>query len=173
LDWPDYLILATIAISILVGALRGFVKEAFSLAVWAIAFVVAFQFSAPIATWMESSITLPSARTALAFAGLFVMVLLLGGLCTYLVSQLVQKTGLSGTDRMLGGIFGVARGVILVVMLILVAGFTPVPKDPWWSESRTIQAMMPLADWSASLLPETVREHLDLHPDLEPDTADA
>ena len=173
MDWPDLVILATIAISLLVGALRGFVKEAFSLAVWAIAFMAAFQFSAPIAEWLEPSISLPSARTALAFAGLFVSVLIVGGLLTYLVGELVEKTGLTGTDRMLGGLFGAARGVILVVMMILVAGFTPVPRDPWFGESKLISAFMPMVEWSLTLLPEAVTRHMELHPEAEKSSAAA
>lgn len=167
MEWSDLVILAIIAISLLVGALRGFVKEVFSLAVWCIAFVVSFQYSAPVAQWLEPSINLPSARTAMAFAGLFVSVLIIGGLLTFLVGKLVEKTGLTGTDRLLGGFFGVARGLILVVMVILVAGFTPVPKDPWFGESRLIRAFMPLVLWSKSLLPESVTRHIDLDPESE------
>ena len=71
---------------------------------------------------------------------------------------------MSGTDRLLGGLFGAARGLVLVVATLLVAGFTPIPADPWWRESGTIERMMPLVDWSAQLLPENVREHLDSIP---------
>jgi membrane protein required for colicin V production len=172
MDWADYLILAILAISILVGALRGFIKEAFSLAVWAAAFLLAFQFSGALAENLESAISLPSARTALAFSGIFISVLLVGGLLTYLVGKLVESTGLSGTDRLLGGIFGVVRGMILIVVLLLVAGLTPIPRDAWWNESRMIQSFMPLTDWAATFLPESIGSHLDLHPEEEPDTTD-
>jgi membrane protein required for colicin V production len=171
MNWPDYALIAIVAISILVGAWRGFVKEAFSLAVWIAAFLIAFQFSGTVAQYMEGSVSLPSARTALAFGGLFIAVLLVGGLLTFLVGKLVEKTGLSGTDRMLGGVFGTLRGVIMVIVLILVAGFTPVPQDPWWQESTVIQAMLPLADWFAGLLPESVREHIDLYATLAAEAA--
>jgi membrane protein required for colicin V production len=167
MDWPDYLIFAVIGISALVGALRGFVKEAFSLAVWAAAFLAAFTFSAPVADWLQDSISLPSARSALAFAGVFVVVLLVGGLLTYLVGKLVEKTGLSGTDRLLGGVFGLLRGLVLVVALVLVAGLTPVPRDPWWQASRSIQSLLPLATWASGFLPESITEHLDFDPEPE------
>ena len=164
MHWVDIAILVVIGASILVGALRGFVREAFSLAVWALAFIVAFQFSGIVADRLAESVSLPSARTALAFGGLFLVTLLVGGLLTYLVGKLVDKTGLSGTDRLLGGLFGAARGLILVIMVILVAGFTPLPADPWWKESRGIQSLMPLAHWSAEWIPENIREHLDFDP---------
>ncbi len=69
--WPDYAIIAIIAVSVLVGALRGFIKEVFSLAVWVAAYMVAYHFSGDVARLMESAVTLPSARTAMGFAGLF------------------------------------------------------------------------------------------------------
>ncbi len=162
MDYVDYVVFGIIAVSILVGSIRGFVKEAFSLVVWAAAFLVAFQYSGALALHLESQIELPSVRTSLAFAGLFLAVLLVGGLITYLVGRLVEKTGLSGTDRLLGGVFGGVRGVAVVLALILVAGLTPVPKDPWWQTSRTIQSLMPLAEWSAQFLPDYILEHMEL-----------
>lgn len=165
MEYADYVVFGIIFISILVGAIRGFIKEAFSLAVWAAAFLVAFQYSGALALQLENHIELPSARTSLAFAGLFLSVLLVGGLLTFLVGQLVEKTGLSGTDRLLGGVFGGVRGLILVLVLMLVAGLTPVPQDPWWQQSRTIQSLMPLAEWSAQYLPDYILEHLELTAD--------
>jgi membrane protein required for colicin V production len=162
MEYADYVILGIIVISTLVGTLRGFIKEAFSLAVWAAAFLIAFQYSGALAMELENHIELPSVRTSLAFAGLFISVLLVGGLLTFLVGKLVEKTGLSGTDRLLGGVFGGVRGVALVLALILVAGLTPVPQDPWWQQSRSIQSLMPLAEWAAGLLPDYIQEHLEL-----------
>ena len=167
MEYADYVVLGIIALSILVGAIRGFIKEAFSLAVWAAAFLVAFQYSGAIALQLENHIELPSARTALAFAGLFLAVLLVGGLITFLIGKLVEKTGLSGTDRMLGGVFGGIRGLCLVLAIMLVAGLTPVPQDPWWQQSRSIQSLLPLAEWSAQFLPDYILEHMDLSPGAE------
>ena len=167
MTWPDYAILAIIAISMLVGLLRGFIKEVFSLVVWAAAFVVAYRFAGDVAVLMEEQVSLPSARTAIGFIGLFVVVLVIGGLANYLLGKLVESTGLSGTDRLLGGLFGVARGAALVVAAILVAGFTPLPADPWWKESRLIGSFMPLVAWSAEFLPASVSEHVDFEPKTE------
>lgn len=173
MEYVDYAILGIIAISILVGAIRGFIKEAFSLAVWAAAFLVAFQYSGALALQLESHIELPSARTALAFAGLFIGVLLVGGLLTFLVGKMVEKTGLSGTDRLLGGVFGGVRGVVLIVALMLVAGLTPLPRDPWWQTSYFVQRLMPLAEWSAQFLPDSILEYMVLKPEaIEPESAD-
>lgn len=166
MSWADYAILAVIAVSVLVGALRGFIKEVFSLLVWAAAFFIAYQYGGDVAALMEDAVSLPSARTAMGFTGLFVAVLLVGGLLNYLLGRLVAGTGLSGTDRLLGGVFGAARGLALVVATLLVAGLTPIPADPWWQESTTISRLMPLVDWAAGYLPESIAQHLDFEPDV-------
>ena len=176
MSWPDYAILAVIAVSVLVGALRGFIREVFSLLVWAAAFVVAYHFSGDVADLMADAVTLPSARTAMGFAGLFIAVLLVGGLLNYLLGKLVASTGLSGTDRLLGGVFGAVRGLALVVAVLLVAGFTPIPADPWWKQSATIARLMPLVDWCAEWLPERVSDYLDFDPaetEAAPDSDEA
>jgi len=96
-----------------------------------------------------------------------VTVLLVGGLLNYLLGKLVESTGLSGTDRLLGGVFGAMRGLVLVIAVLLVAGFTPIPADPWWKESRMIRSLMPLVTWAADFLPESAREHIDFEPSDE------
>jgi len=166
-EYADYVVLGIVVISVLVGFIRGFVEEAFSLLVWAAAFLIAFQYSGALAMQLEGHIELPSARASLAFAGVFLSVLLVGGLVTFLVGKLVEKTGLSGTDRLLGGAFGGIRGLAIVLALMLVAGLTPVVQDPWWQQSRTIQSLMPLAEWTEQFLPDYIQEHLELEEDEE------
>jgi len=165
--WPDYAIIATVVISILVGFLRGFIKEVLSLVIWAAAFLVAYQYGGEVAGMMEDHVSLPSARAAMGFAGLFVAVLLVGGLLSYLITRLVESTGLSGTDRMLGGVFGAARGLALVIIFLLIAGFTPIPADPWWSQSTLINRLSPVLFWAVEFLPETIQEQLDFDPQPE------
>ena len=162
--WPDYAIVATVVISILVGFLRGFIKEVLSLVIWALAFLVAYQYGGEVAGMMVDHVSLPSARAAMGFAGLFVSVLLVGGLLSYLIGRLVESTGLSGTDRMLGGVFGAARGLAIVVAVLVISGFTPIPADPWWRESVVIRRLDPLVQWAVEFLPASIREQLDFEP---------
>jgi membrane protein required for colicin V production len=173
MNWPDYAILATIAISVLVGALRGFIKEVLALAIWTLAFVLAYRFAGDLGSLMETQVSLPSARLAMGFAGIFLVVLVLGGLLVYLIGRLVESTGLSGTDRLLGGVFGASRGLAIVVTFLLIAGLTPIPADPWWKQSSMIQRLMPLVYWAAEFLPESASQHLDFEADSTGDkTAD-
>ncbi len=160
----DLILLGLVVLSTIVGLWRGFIKEVFALAVWVFAFLAAFHFSGNIAVLLEPHVDLPSARSGLAFAAVFLVVLVTGGLLTFIVGKLVEKTGLSGTDRLVGAVFGAARGLLLLIALILAAGFTPVPLDPWWQESRVIQGLLPLAEWTGAFLPDVAHEYLDLYP---------
>lgn len=156
MNWADWVILGILAISVLVSLLRGFVREAMSLAVWVLAFWAAFQFAEPAALWFDRFVELPSARLMLAFALIFLVALTLGGLVTYLVGQLVDKTGMSGTDRMVGMIFGAVRGLAMVTALVMLAGLTPFPRDAWWQESRLMPFFERASLWASGYLPETL-----------------
>lgn len=161
----DWVLLGLVGLSLLIGLWRGFIKEVFALAVWALAFLLAFQYSGVAAGRLEELVELPSARTALAFGGIFLVVLVAGGLLTWLLGKLVQTTGLSGTDRFLGAVFGALRGVLLILVLVIVARFTPLPADPWWQQSRVIITLAPLSEWLITLMPQTVRELIEVPPE--------
>ena len=102
--------------------------------------------------------SLPSVRLGVALAILFLATLILGGMVNYLIGQLVEKTGLSGTDRLIGVLFGAARGILLVTLLIFLAGLTPLPEDQWWNASQLIGYFQELAVWLKTLLPEDLGE---------------
>ena len=155
--WVDYVIIGIIGLSSLISLIRGFVREALSLVVWVLAFWIAWMFFRDLALHMDW-ISVPSLRLGLSFALLFVAALIVGGLVNYLVGQLVDKTGLTGTDRLIGMLFGAARGILLVGVLVLLAGLTPLPEDPWWKSSQLIPYFQELAVWLKSLLPENIGE---------------
>jgi membrane protein required for colicin V production len=153
--WVDYVILGIIGLSSLVSLLRGFMREAFSLAAWILAFWISWTFFRDLSVHLVW-FTVPSVRLGAAFAILFLVTLILGALVNYLVGQLVDKTGLTGTDRMVGVFFGAARGAVLVAIIVLLAGLTPLPNDPWWQESQLIVYFQDLALWLKDLLPPDI-----------------
>jgi membrane protein required for colicin V production len=161
----DWVLLGLVGLSLVIGLWRGFIKEVFALAVWVLAFLLAFQYSGLAAGYLENLVELPSARTALGFGGIFLVTLVVGGLLTWLLSKLVHTTGLSGTDRFMGAVFGAMRGVLLILVLVVVARFTPLPEDPWWQESRVITALTPLSEWLTTLMPDSVREIIEPPPE--------
>jgi len=154
--WVDYAIIIIIALSALISVLRGFVKEALSLAAWVLAFWVAFTFHQNLATTLADYINTPSLRLISAFALLFVVTLIIAAVVNNLVSQIVKKTGLTGTDRMLGVVFGIARGMVIVAILVLMAGLTQLPADPWWHDSIFIKHFQEAAIWLKTFLPEDI-----------------
>ncbi len=156
----DLVILGVCLVSILVSLFRGFVREAFSLVVWIAAVFAALQASGPLASAMEPWVEMPSVRLIVAFVGVFVLVLVVGGLINYLLGKLVAGTGLSGTDRLFGGLFGALRGMAIVMVAVIIARFTPFPGDPWWQESRLLPEFERLAAWTVVQFPESLQDHL-------------
>ena len=158
--WIDFAIIALVFISLFIGLLRGFIKEAFSLVTWILAIWVGLSFSREFSRFLEQSISYPSARIAASFAILFVMTLVLGGMISFLLGVLVNKTGLTGTDRFIGMIFGVARGIVVVSIIIILAGLTPLPEDSWWKESKLIPPFQTLAIWLRDQVPSGVAGYI-------------
>ena len=159
--WVDYIVLVIIAISALLSLWRGFVKEAISLASWIAALWVAMLFFYDLADLMRAWIESPTVREWVAFGALFVGTVLVGGLINYLAGQLVTKTGLTATDRTLGMVFGITRGIVIVAVLVLLAGWlTRLPQDPWWQESILLGHFQDMAVWLRSFLPANVAEHI-------------
>jgi len=157
LNWFDYALLLVLGISMAVGLWRGFVVEVLSLTVWVAAFWLAMGFGADVAgrlTGIES----PSVRMLVGYAGVFIVVLVVGGLLTWAIGKLIANTGLSGTDRVLGVGFGLMRGLVLVCVAVLLMGFTPMPQEPWWGESRLLPQVRNGADWMVGFLPPEAAE---------------
>lgn len=149
----DYAILAILVLSAVVSIWRGLIREVLSLAIWVGALWVSLQYTELLVRPLSGVIRLPSMRVLASGVLLFVAILLCGALVSFLVGKLIAGTGLSGTDRMLGVLFGTARGVLIVGILLLLAGFTPFPQDRWWQESALIPHFMPLAQRMRGWLP--------------------
>jgi membrane protein required for colicin V production len=151
--WMDYCIIGLIVISALIGLIRGLIREIFSLVIWGTALWVGLHYNQLLAVHLEQAIPLASARLGVSFLVIFIGILLLGGMLAFLVGKLVDTTGLGGTDRLAGLLFGVARGVLMVSVLVLVAGVTPLPAEPWWKQSKLIPPFQSLALWLRTQIP--------------------
>lgn len=160
MNWVDIAILIIIAISVAISLMRGFTREALSLAGWIIAFWIALTFGDNLEVLLQPHIDVPSMRLIVAFALLFIVTLLLAALINFLVVQLIKKTGLTGTDRMIGIFFGIARGGVIVAVLVLLAGLTPLPQDGWWRQSLFLPYFQDMALWIRNYLPPEVAENI-------------
>jgi membrane protein required for colicin V production len=156
MSWVDLIIIVIIIISALISLVRGFVKESLSLASWILAGFIALRYFTPLADLLEPYIESPTIRTGTGFAILFVSSLIVGAIINYMASQAVTKTGLTGTDKSLGVVFGVARGLLIVTLLVLLAGLTPMPSEPWWNDSAMIEFFSDMASWIKDILPQDV-----------------
>lgn len=144
----DIGIVIILAISGLISLIRGFIKETMSLVIWVTAFVVAMTFSETASVLLVNFIELASLRQLAAWGGLFVGTLLLGAIVNFLLGKLVTSTGLGGTDRTLGLVFGVFRGLLVVLTLVTaLPKAIPVEQDPWWQESTLIPVFQTFEDW--------------------------
>jgi membrane protein required for colicin V production len=162
MSWVDLIIIAIIVISALISLVRGFVKESISLASWVVAGFIALRYFAALADVLEPYIESPTIRSGTGFAILFVCGLIVGAIINFMAGQLVSKTGLSGTDKSLGVVFGAARGIIIVIMLVLLAGLTPMPSESWWKDSTMVEYFASMASWIKDIMPDDVASRFSL-----------
>lgn len=133
--WVDWAVCFVLLISAAVGVFRGFTRELLGLLGWVLALWLTWQFSGDAASLLESSIATPSIRYSVAAAAVFAVGLLTGALFSWLVGRLIQKSPFAATDRVLGAGFGLLRGVLFAVLFVMLAGLTPLKRDPWWQQS--------------------------------------
>lgn len=146
--WVDYTIIGIIALSALVSLMRGFVKEALSLAGWVAAYFVAKLFYPELSAQLAGRLEPELLRHAAAAVLLFVGTLFVVGLINTLIGKLIAAGGLSGTDRMLGMVFGAARGVLIVAALSYFLGyFTRFPEQEWWRQSQLLPQFQQVGTW--------------------------
>ena len=131
----DVAVVAVIALSALFGLLRGIVRSLVGLAAWVTGFVLAIGFAPSVAAVLPTFPDAPLLPLALAFVLVFVLALVAGALVAWPLHAVVHKAGLGFVDRGLGGVFGLARGAVLVLAFVLVAGLTTLPSRDWWQNS--------------------------------------
>lgn len=151
-NWVDLSILAVVLVSVLISLVRGFVKEALSLVTWFAALWIASTFYTDLAVYF-TAIDDTVLKNACAIAALLVLTLIVGGLVNSAISQLVHATGLSGTDRLLGAIFGALRGVLVVsALLFFLDAFTAAASSSGWQGSRLIPEFSVIIEWFFSFM---------------------
>ena len=151
--WIDYCVIGLIILSALIGLLRGLIREVFSLVLWGAASWLGLHYNHGFSVYLEPVIPVSSARLVVSFLVIFIGTLVVGGMIVFLLGKLVAGTGLGGTDRLAGLLFGVARGVLIVAVLVVLAGVTPLPADPWWKQSKLIPPFQSLALWLRTQIP--------------------
>lgn len=157
-NWVDYGIVSIIILSMLISLVRGFVREALSLVTWVGAIWIGIHFYAKVSLWLQPYISASPLRMAAAFFLLFACSLLVGSIISFVLVQFIHKTGLSGTDRSLGLVFGLGRGfVVVAVGLLMISmmfpGGDPIKPSPL-EQSHLASRFLPMMNWLKQFLPE-------------------
>jgi len=149
----DYLVVFVVVCSIVISTLRGLMKEILSLLSWVVSFVVANAYGEDLAKLLPDMVPGSTTRLIVAFIALFIGVRLLMMLLTMAIDALIKASGLTLADRGLGGLFGLGRGVVIVLAAVLICGMTAIPQQPFWKEAllsplvetaaRTVKPFLP------------------------------
>jgi len=156
----DYLVLFVLVSSVIISTMRGLVKEILSLVGWVVAFVVANAYGAQLAPLLPEMIPGDTVRLMVAFVALFLGVRILMGLLALALGSLIEAAGLGLADRGLGGLFGLARGVVIVLAAVILCSMTSIPQQAFWKDAL----LSPLAETGARtvkpFLPAALAQHV-------------
>jgi membrane protein required for colicin V production len=156
----DYLVLFILVCSVAIGMLRGLIKEVLSLLGWIVALVVANAYGDALAALLPDAIPGHVTRLIIAFVALFIGVRLLTMLLAMLLDSFIEATGLTMADRGLGGIFGLARGVVIVLAAVLLCGMTDIPRQEFWKKATLSPWAVGMAQAVLPLLPDNVAKYV-------------
>lgn len=152
----DWLIAGLVALSTLVGLGRGMVRELLALAGWAVAVFLALHFAAPLGAWLPLESLGPLVRTLLAAVLIVIASLIGAALVGALLRSLMVAARLSAEDRILGGVFGFVRGVVVIAALVFFAGLSSAPAQGWWRDSLVLPQIEAGVQWVLPWLPEPI-----------------
>lgn len=160
-DILDLSIVVLIVLSAIIGLVRGFVREALSLATWVAAAILAFQYFEPLSVHVPFAVESKVARLGIAFAVIFLGVLIIGSIINHIFSTAVSSIGLGGVDRVLGGGFGILRGGLIITLLVLLMiAMTPFPKYSWWQDSILVPWFENTANMVKDVIPQELPDYL-------------
>lgn len=154
----DFTVIAILLVSLLLGLWRGLVYEVLSLIGWPLAFVMSKLFAGNVAPLMP--VAQESARVAVAYAAVFIAALVVWGVLVWLVSKLVKTIGLGWLDRVLGGLFGMLRGVLVILVLVWLAGLADIPKQPFWRNAQLSKTAENVALLTKLWLPDKIARRI-------------
>lgn len=158
LNVTDYIILGIIVLSVLISLSRGFIREALSLTTWLIAAYLAFTMSTNLSDQLSGYISSSSIRMIVSFLAIFLAIIIAGAILSFFISKLISFSGLGFIDRFLGILFGAARGILLVALVLLMIQGTSLVERDWWKSSQLIPEFKPIISAMEDLFPKEAEE---------------
>jgi membrane protein required for colicin V production len=156
-NWFDWLVITIISISALYGLARGFVKEAVTVTAWALAAWLSYVYADDLSVYLEPHIATASMRVALMVLAVFILVLSSSALIRQGLRLMIDKVGLMGLDHVLGGLFGVLRGAVLIMLMMVALLNLGFGKDKWWTESYMVDKLSGVMDMIPEHLPSDAK----------------
>jgi membrane protein required for colicin V production len=156
----DLVVVIIVGLSVLLSLIRGLVREVLALAAWVVAFLAANVLSSQIAPWMPEALPNDELRLLAGFLCVFVGVLIAMSVLAILASKLVKSAGLGVEDRLLGGMFGLARGLMVVMIIVLLAGLTSLPRQAVWRNAMLSDPLELFASHVKSWLPADLAQRI-------------
>lgn len=158
----DLAIFAVVILSTLVGVWRGFIREILSLGTWVIASLVAWLLASPLSEFFEQDVTQPTLQLVAAFIAVFIIMYIIGTFVTFVVHRMfLKKPFLKMSNYLLGGVVGIMRGGLIVIMCFLLAGLLPkIPNSSWWKESELAPYFEVAAVFVGDFLPRDIARHI-------------
>jgi membrane protein required for colicin V production len=154
----DYVVTGIMLVSLLFGIWRGLVYEILSLLGWPLAFVLSRHFAGSLAPVLPFSQDF--ARLATAYALVFVVALIVWGVLVWLFCKLVRAAGLGALDSLLGSLFGLLRGVFVILVLVWLAGLTRIPEQEFWRNAYSSRAIESVAVFCKTVLPDDISHRI-------------
>ncbi len=156
----DIVVLVVVGLSVLLSVIRGLVREVLALSAWVVAFLAANLLAGEVAPWLPDAVPGEEWRLLAGFVCVFVVVLVAMSVLAILVSKLVKSAGLGPEDRLLGGVFGLARGVLVVMIVVLLAGLTSLPRQAVWRNAVLSDPLVSLAGQVRPWLPADLAQRI-------------
>jgi membrane protein required for colicin V production len=156
----DIVVLVIIGVSVLYGVMRGLVREVLALLAWVAAFLLANLLAPEAARLLPQAMASEEIRLLVSFVVVFIVVLVGLSVLAILASKMVKIVGLGPADRVVGGIFGLARGLLVVMILVLLAGLTSLPRQPSWRDAALTGPLEAFAGYIKAWLPSDLSKRI-------------
>lgn len=159
----DFVVLGIVGLSFLLGIGRGVISEILAVASWILAFLAAKTMHGSLAGVLTAWMSDPVLRKAMAMTAIVLFVLLAGTAARILIAKIVAAAGLGLVDRLLGGLFGLVRGILVAIVLVMLGGMTVLPRQPWWKDAALSPPLETLAVAAKGYLPQDLSARIRFH----------